>query len=52
MAASFDYDSIQLILEELAGSRVPKEKAERHARLVEAAKKPDWDALRKVLADE
>lgn len=30
MAASFDYDSIQLILEELAGSRVPKEKAERH----------------------
>ncbi len=51
MAASFDYDSIQLILEELAGSRVPKEKAERHARLTAAAKKPDWDALKKILEE-
>ena len=52
LAASFDYDSIQLILEELAGSRIPKEKAARHTRLAEAAKKPDWDELKKVLAEE
>ena len=51
LAASFDYDSIQLILGELANSRVPEDKAERHARLVEAAKKPDWDALKKILEE-
>ena len=51
LAASFDYDSIQLVLGELAGSRVPKEKAERHARIVDAAKKPDWDALKAILEE-
>lgn len=51
MAAAFDYDSIQFVLEELSKSRVPEGKAERHARLVEAAKKPDWDALKKVLEE-
>ncbi|MBE6094230.1 MAG: response regulator [Schwartzia succinivorans] len=51
MAAAFDYDSIQFVLEELSKSRVPEDKAERHARLVEAAKKPDWDALKKVLEE-
>ena len=49
LAASFDYDNIQLVLSELAQSRVPKEAEERHARIVEAAKKPDWDALKKIL---
>ena len=39
MAASFDYDSIQFVLTELANGRVPKDKAERHARIAEAAKK-------------
>jgi CheY-like chemotaxis protein len=51
LASSFDYDSIQLVLSELAGSRVPEDKAERHARLVEAAKKPDWDALKRILEE-
>ena len=51
MAASFDYDSIQFVLAELAKNRVPKEEAERYARLVDAAKKPDWDALKKVLEE-
>ncbi len=51
MAATFDYDSIQFILAELAESRVPKEEAARYARLVEAAKKPDWDALKAILEE-
>ncbi|MBR5909924.1 MAG: Hpt domain-containing protein, partial [Schwartzia sp.] len=51
LAASFDYDSIQLVLAELAKNRVPEDKAERHARIVEAAKKPDWDALKGILEE-
>ena len=51
LAASFDYDSIQLVLAELANNRVPEDKAERHARIVEAAKKPDWDALKGILEE-
>ena len=51
LAASFDYDNIQLVLSELAGSRIPKDAEERHARIVAAAKKPDWDALKKYLEE-
>ncbi|MBQ9378089.1 MAG: response regulator [Schwartzia sp.] len=51
MAASFDYDSIQFVLSELEKGRVPANEAERFARLSEAAKKPDWDALKAVLGE-
>ena len=51
MASSFDYKSIQFVLDDLAKSRVPKEAAERHARLVDAAKKLDWDRLKKILEE-
>ena len=51
MAASFDYDNIQFVLTELANGRVPKDKAERHARITEAAKKPDWDTLKAILEE-
>ena len=52
MASSFDYKSIQFVLDDLAKSLVPKEAAERHARLVAAAKKLDWDGLKKVLEEK
>lgn len=51
MAAVFDYDSVQFILSELAKSRVPDDEATRCAQIVEAAKKPDWDALKRILAE-
>ena len=51
MAASFDYDSVQFVLSELAKSRVPDDEANRYAQIVEAAKKPDWDALKRLLAE-
>ncbi len=51
LAASFDYDSIQLVLAELAKNRVPEDKAQRHARIVAAAKKPDWDALKGIFEE-
>ena len=52
MASSFDYKSIQFVLDDLAKSRVPEEAAERHARLVAAAKKLDWDGLKKILEEK
>ncbi|MBR1761550.1 MAG: response regulator [Schwartzia sp.] len=51
MAAVFDYDSVQFILSELAKSRVPDDESERYEKIVEAAKKPDWDALQKIFAE-
>jgi preprotein translocase subunit Sss1 len=38
-------------LAELEKTRVPAELAERHNRLVNAAKKPDWDALKKIFEE-
>ncbi len=51
MAAVFDYDSVQFVLSDLAKSRVPDDEANRYAQIVEAAKKPDWDALKKLSAE-
>lgn len=51
MASSFDYKSIQFVLDDLAKNRIPQEAAERHTRLVEAAKKLDWDELKKILEE-
>ncbi|MCR5446787.1 MAG: response regulator [Schwartzia sp.] len=51
LASSFDYNSIKMILAELEKTRVPAELTERHNRLVNAAKKPDWDALKKILEE-
>ena len=51
LASSFDYNSIKMILAELEKTRVPAELAERHNRLVNAAKKPDWDALKKIFEE-
>ncbi|MCR5559761.1 MAG: transporter substrate-binding domain-containing protein [Schwartzia sp.] len=51
LAASFDYNSIKLVLAELEKTRVPKELSERHNRIVDAAKKPDWDALKKIFEE-
>ena len=39
------------VLAELEKTRVPAELAERHNRLVNAAKKPDWDALKKIFEE-
>lgn len=51
MAATFDYTSIQFVLAELEKSRVPKEAAERHSRIVKAAKNLDWDELKMALEE-
>lgn len=49
LAASFDFDSIQLVVKELEKSRVAEDERERHSKILEAAKKPDWDTLKKLL---
>ena len=51
MAASFDYDTILFILDELSRRRIPKEEEPRYLRIVKAAKKPDWDELKGILAE-
>ena len=49
LAATFDYDSVQFVLEDLAGKEPPADEKEHYEAVCKAAKKPDWMALQKLL---
>ena len=47
---SFDYDSLVYMLEELDGYKLAEKDKEKLTALQQAAKIPDWDKLKKILA--
>ena len=47
--ASFDYDSLGFMLEELEGYRLPEGEAAKLRQVKEAAAAPDWEKLREIL---
>lgn len=49
LAATFDYDSVQFVLEDLAGKEPPASEKEHYEAVCKAAKKPDWMELQKLL---
>ena len=49
LATSFDYDSVQFVLEDLQDKEPPPEEKERYEAICQAAKKPDWIELQKLL---
>ena len=50
MSASFDYDSVQFILQSLEDYRLPDAAKDKFAQIKLAASKPDWEALKLCLA--
>ena len=52
VAATFDYDSAQFVLEDIAGKEAPESERDHFHAVCQAAKKPDWAALRELLKDE
>ena len=50
MAASFDYDSVMMVLEQLDEYRLPDEESARIKTIKDAAAKLDWEAIQKALA--
>lgn len=52
MTASFDYDSVQYVLENLAGYRFPAEESVRYQAIRHAARIPDWEKLTSLLAKD
>ncbi|WP_294158634.1 hypothetical protein [uncultured Selenomonas sp.] len=49
VAATFDYDSVQFVLEDIASREPPADEREHFDAVVRAAKKPDWLLLKKLL---
>ena len=49
IVASFDYDSLEYMLGELAGYKLPKADAEKLAQIKKAAGVPDWEQLQRLL---
>lgn len=49
LTATFDYDSVQFVLEDLAGKEPPASEKEHYEAVCKAAKKPDWMELQKLL---
>ena len=50
MSASFDYDSVQFVLQSLEDYRLPDAEKDKFAQIKLAASKPDWEALKLCLA--
>ena len=50
MAASFDYDSVMMVLDRLDEYRLPDEESARIKTIKDAAAKLDWEAIQKALA--
>ena len=50
IAATFDYDSAQFVLQSLEDYRLPDAEKEKFARIKDAASKPDWETLAKLVA--
>ncbi len=51
LTSSFDYDSLQFVLDSLAQYRLPREEQARYQALRQAAAVPDWERLKEVLKD-
>ena len=49
VAASFDYDSLTYILDELSKYKLPEIERAKYAALKHAAQLPDWDMVREIL---
>lgn len=49
VAATFDYDSAQFVLEDIAGKEAPESERDHFHAVCQAAKKPDWMALQNLL---
>ena len=49
LATTFDYDSVQFVLEDLQDKEPPAEEREHYEAVCQAARKPDWLALKKLL---
>ena len=50
IVASFDFDSLGYMIEELEGCRLPEGDREKLEKVKEAAAAPDWVKLREILA--
>ena len=51
IVASFDYESLMFLLQSINEYRLPETESQRRNELMEAAKKPDWDRLKELLAE-
>ncbi len=51
LAEMYDYDSVLFVMDSLEGYRVTGAEHERFAALKKAVAKPDWDMIKKVLAE-
>ena len=51
VAASFDYESLLFLLQSISEYRLPESEATRRDALFEAARKPDWDRIKELLAN-
>ena len=49
IAASFDYDSLQFVMQSLDEYKLPDEEAKRYKQIKEAAAKLDWESINKLL---
>ena len=49
VVASFDYDSLEYMLDELSGYQLPEAEAEKLAQIKKAAAVPEWDKLQQLL---
>lgn len=49
ISLSYDYDSLMFVLQSLDAYQLPEKYARRHKQLKEAATKPDWEEIRKLL---
>ena len=52
LAASFDYDSVLFVSEDLQDKQPPPEAKEHYEAVCRAAKKPDWEPLQKLLTTQ
>ena len=49
IAASFDYDSLQFVMQSLDEYKLPEEEAKRYKQIKEAAAKLDWEKINELL---
>ena len=50
MSASFDYDSVQFVIQSLEEYKLPDTEKEKFEQIKQAASKPDWETLAKLVA--
>ncbi len=51
IASSFDYDSVTFVLDDLKGKQPPADEKAHYNAVIKAAKKPDWETLKKLLEE-